>query len=157
MYILAVQPLKYVNTLWLGVYVAMVRYISVKPFEAWFQWEDIKLTIYYSTIALYIAHTKIERLTNHKGAHCAWLHVQCYWNIGFPSYNLWVYISYLLLKLVAYSRVHYPLSSHKFLFYLTFYRIIVYMFNNSHTILPPFTTCWLFMCAKQLALIRIVY
>ena len=41
MYILAVQPLKYVNTLWLGVYVAMVRYISVKPFEAWFQWEDI--------------------------------------------------------------------------------------------------------------------
>ena len=27
-YTLAFKPLKYVNTLWLGVYIAMVRYIS---------------------------------------------------------------------------------------------------------------------------------
>ena len=48
---------------------AMGRYIPVRPFKVWFQWDKnvgTWPTIYNSAIALYIIHMKIGKLTNTK-------------------------------------------------------------------------------------------
>ena len=140
--------------------IAMIRYIPAKPYKVW----DRIIVMYvannlqqrYSII--YSTHENWKTYKSQRpGVH--WLHLQRYWDNSFPSYYLWAYISYLLLKLVTYLSVHYLLFSRRFLFYQSRFivAIIVYMFNDSYTIPTPFTTSQLFTCAKQLVLIRIVY